>query len=100
MFYAVIMVVSPDLSRPVAPEDHAMKRKKPRPPIGPVDPPHDHVWFVYSTALLDVCLLVRCLGCGATGYVADPTTDEWSRAFNAPTDPYRWDDESRVTVDP
>jgi hypothetical protein len=57
-----------------------------------------HEWVVFSTALRDVCLMVQCVECGASGTVDDPTKEEWSEAFHAPTRPYRWDDDARVGV--
>jgi hypothetical protein len=57
---------------------------------------HNHEWVVFSTALADVSLMVRCDGCGAWGTVDDPSAEEWSEAFHAPTKPYRWNDGSRV----
>jgi hypothetical protein len=59
---------------------------------------HMHEWVVYSTAILDRCLLLQCVGCGALATVDDPTTREWAKAFHAPSRPYLWDDEARVHV--
>jgi hypothetical protein len=56
-----------------------------------------HEWVVFSTALKDVCLMVQCVNCGAMGTVDDPSEEEWSEAFHAPSRPYRWDDDARVT---
>lgn len=57
-----------------------------------------HEWVVFSTALKDVSLLVQCVNCGAGGTVDDPTKEEWSEAFHAPTSPYGWDNGSRVVI--
>jgi hypothetical protein len=59
---------------------------------------HVHEWVVFSTALKERALLVQCVDCGAIGTVDDPTREEWSEAFHAPERPYRWHDESRVTL--
>lgn len=58
----------------------------------------DHEWIVYSTALAEVWLMLRCFRCGAHGSVDEPTDTEWAEAFHAPSDPYPWADKSRVTV--
>ena len=55
-------------------------------------------WWVVSTALLDVVLIVHCRRTGAMGVVRDPTSPEWGQAFYAPDSPYRWADHSRVEV--
>lgn len=57
-----------------------------------------HRWIVFSTAIADGCLMLNCRDCGAMGTVDDPSSEEWSNAFHAPTTPYSWDDESRVSV--
>jgi hypothetical protein len=57
-----------------------------------------HEWVVFSTALKDVCLMVQCVNCGAMGTVDDSDEQEWCEAFDAPSEPYRWDEDSRVTV--
>lgn len=57
---------------------------------------HEHEWVVFSTALAEVSLLVRCVVCGARGMVDDPSEAEWSEAFHSPSKPYRWVDGSRV----
>lgn len=58
----------------------------------------EHEWTVYSTATRQVCLEVYCDRCAITGTVFDPSAEEWSEAFHAPSKPYRWHDKSRVTV--
>jgi hypothetical protein len=59
----------------------------------------EHEWWVFSTALYEGWLMLYCDKTGKTGSVRDPSKEEWSRAFTAPSDPYRWYDESRVVVD-
>jgi len=59
---------------------------------------HEHEWVVFSTALQEGCIMVQCVQCGLHGTVVDPTREEWSAAFCAPSKPYRWPDYSRVTV--
>src|ERR1051325_1475738 len=59
---------------------------------------HLHEWVVFSTALQECCLMLQCVECGLMGTVDDPTKEEWSKAFHAPSRPYRWDDESRVRI--
>lgn len=56
-------------------------------------------WWVYSTALAPGWLMLYCEKTGATGTVRDPSREEWKAAFYAPSNPYRWHDESRVVVD-
>ena len=58
--------------------------------------PHGHEWVVFSTALAEVCLMVQCVECGTMGSIDDPSTEEWSEAFDAPSSPYRWIDGARV----
>lgn len=78
-------------------ERHDMKRKlvtRSQQNVGDCN----HEWVVFSTALQEVCLMVECVECGAFGTVDDPTSDEWRRAFRAPSRPYKWDAKERVTV--
>ena len=42
--------------------------------------------------------MVQCVNCGTCGTVDDPDEQEWAEAFHAPSEPYRWDDDARVTV--
>lgn len=56
-------------------------------------------WWVYSTALGNGWLMLECRATGATGTVRDPSAKEWSDAFTAPSDPYRWTDDTRVVRD-
>lgn len=58
----------------------------------------DHEGVVFSTALNEGCLMVQCVNCGAHGSVDDPSADEWSEAFYAPSNPYRWMDDERVNI--
>jgi hypothetical protein len=55
-----------------------------------------HEWVVYSTAVTEVWLMLQCVACGLVGTVEDPSKEEWSEAFHAPSSPYRWRDGSRV----
>lgn len=57
---------------------------------------HAHEWVVFRTALQERLLMLRCVECGAMATVNDPTKDEWSEAFHAPSRPYKWTDEARV----
>ncbi len=56
----------------------------------------DHEWVVFSTCLGDCSLMCQCAQCAAFGVVKNPTKEEWCRAGGAPSNPYRWDDASRV----
>jgi hypothetical protein len=58
-----------------------------------------HDWWVYSTALTEGWLMLRCAWSGATGTVRDPSKEEWAEAFHAPSKHYRWSDAARVVVD-
>ena len=57
-----------------------------------------HEWWVYSTAVGNGIILVECNFCGALGFISEYTDEEWSEAFYAPSDPYRWEDETRVVI--
>jgi hypothetical protein len=57
-----------------------------------------HEWVVFSTALAERWLMLQCVECGAMGTVDDPSKEEWANAFEAPSRPYRWHDDSRVTI--
>ena len=50
-----------------------------------------HDWFVFSTAIRDVVLMLECQVTGAFGIVRKPTKEEWSEAFYASSNPYRWE---------
>ena len=56
---------------------------------------HEHEWWVFSTALGEGALMCGC-NCGGFGVVEDPTKEEWSLAYYAPSNPFRWADNSRV----
>lgn len=56
-----------------------------------------HEWVVYSTALSEGWLMLQCVECGAMGTIDDPSPQEWSDAFHAPSRPYRWHDGKSVT---
>lgn len=64
--------------------------------VVPVD--HRHEWVVFSTALGEGWLMLQCVECGRHGTVEDPSSEEWSEAFHAPSRPYRWLDDDRVHV--
>ena len=55
-------------------------------------------WWVYSTAIADRVLMVRCAKTGTHGIVRNPTKQEWSEAFHAPLDPYPWLEPERVEI--
>jgi hypothetical protein len=61
---------------------------------------HVHIWVVFSTALADSWLMLQCVECGLHGVVKDSSKEEWSKAFRAPSRPYRWNDDARVVVQP
>jgi hypothetical protein len=42
--------------------------------------------------------MLQCISCGERGTIDDPTQEEWSEAFHAPRQPYRWHDGTRVHV--
>lgn len=54
-------------------------------------------WWVFSTCLGARELMLHCGLTEALSVVEKPTKEEWSRAFTAPSEPYRWTDEDRVT---
>lgn len=49
-----------------------------------------HEWVVFSTCIGTIEIMCECATCGAFGVVADPFQEEWSKAFHAPSHPYRW----------
>ena len=55
-------------------------------------------WWVVSTAIQEVVLLLECGRTGAVGIVRDPSANEWGSAFNAPSETYRWFDDTRVEL--
>lgn len=58
----------------------------------------EHKWLVYSTALADCVLMLRCEKCDARGVVDNPTQEEWRKAYHAPSAPYLWENASRVRI--
>ena len=56
-------------------------------------------WWVFSTAIKQGWLMLTCKITGATGSVRDSSQEEWASAYFAPSEPYRWHDESRVFID-
>jgi hypothetical protein len=58
---------------------------------------HEHEWVAFSTALGEGWIMLQCVRCGRHGTVDDPSKTEWSDAFHAPSAPYRWTDDGRVT---
>lgn len=57
-----------------------------------------HAWWVYSTAIRQVCLEVHCSRCALLGTIENPSKEEWARAYSAPREPYLWSDASRVRL--
>ena len=58
----------------------------------------EHEWVVFSTAVDQGWLMLQCVNCGLHATVDDPSKEEWSEAFYAPSQPYRWHDEARVVI--
>ena len=58
----------------------------------------EHEWVVFSTALDEGWLMLQCVNCGLHATVDDPSKKEWSKAFYAPSKPYRWHDQARVGI--
>jgi hypothetical protein len=48
-------------------------------------------WWVFSTAVRDGVLMLECRLTGSFGIVRDPSRQEWSDAYHAPSKPYRWE---------
>jgi hypothetical protein len=67
---------------------NARSCKKPVPPQSDTDP--DYEWWVFSTCIGTVELMLRCAKTDAFGVVPNPTRAEWKRAFHAPGRHYRW----------
>ncbi len=59
---------------------------------------NEHEYVVFSTALEEGCLMLQCVNCGLHATVDDPSKEEWSEAYHAPSKPYRWHDETRVVT--
>ncbi len=60
----------------------------------------DCEWWVYSTAVYDGVIMVRCAKTKAEGYIENYTRAEWKAAYYAPSKNYRWRDNSRVVLKP
>lgn len=60
--------------------------------------PETREWWCFSTCLCPPWLMLFCEKTGSEGVVKDPTSEEWSWAFDCPSNPKRWTDNSRVTV--
>lgn len=58
----------------------------------------NHKWMVVSTCVTTVELIVQCTNCRSAGIVSDPTKKEWRKAWSAPSNPYRWENNDRVTL--
>lgn len=58
----------------------------------------EHEWSVFSTSLHDGSLQVQCDKCAILGSVPDPTKEEWSKAYDAPSKSYPWKESDRVKV--
>jgi hypothetical protein len=59
-----------------------------------------HEWVVFSKALSEGWLMLQCVHSLAHATVDDPSEGEWEDAHGAPSKPYRWEDESRLTLHP
>ena len=59
---------------------------------------HGHEWVVYSTALAEGWLMLQCIECLLMGTIDTPSREEWSASSHAPSRPYRWHDDTRVTL--
>ncbi len=68
--------------------------------FGTFPDPHanERRWIAFSTALAEGWIMLHCTFTGAQGVIKDPSTDEWARAFDAPSSPYHWSDNVRVTL--
>lgn len=55
-----------------------------------------HEWVVYSTALAERWLMIQCVECGLMGTIEEPSVEEWTEAYHAPSRPYRWLEQARV----
>jgi hypothetical protein len=56
-------------------------------------------WWVYSTAVAEGAILVENHTTGQRATVRDPSPEEWSAAFHAPSNPYRWLYPERLAID-
>jgi hypothetical protein len=55
-------------------------------------------WWVYSTAVAEGAILVENRSTGQRATVRDPSSEEWSAAFHAPSNPYRWLSPERLAI--
>lgn len=55
-----------------------------------------HEWEVYCVAINDRCLELQCNNCALVGAVYNLSDEEWERGLSAPSNPYIWEDHSRV----
>ena len=56
----------------------------------------DHEWEVYNVALKDHCLELSCKKCALVGSVHNLADEEWEKGLTSPSNPYIWEDHSRV----
>ncbi len=59
----------------------------------------EHDWYVVSTVVSTVQLQTVCYDCMTFAVVNDPSAEEWSKAYEAPNNPYKWEDGSRVVIE-
>lgn len=59
-----------------------------------------HEWYVLETIQTEKSILVQCRKCKRFGFVEDPTKEEWKTAQDADSEPYLWEDNSRVVIWP
>ena len=59
-----------------------------------------HEWYVLSRTQQSKSLMVSCRKCKRGGFVEDPTREEWKEAVEADSEPYLWEDNSRVVIWP
>ena len=55
-------------------------------------------WWVYSTAVAERAILVENRTTGQRATVRDTSSEEWSAAFHAPSNPYRWQLPERLVI--
>ena len=59
-----------------------------------------HEWYVVATTKLSRSLMVECRKCRRCGFIEKPDKQEWKEALEAESEPYLWEDNSRVNVWP
>ncbi len=59
-----------------------------------------HEWYITDKTQQGKSLMVKCHKCEMFGFVEDPTKDEWRAADKAESEPYLWNDNSRVKIWP